>query len=223
MFIAIALIIIVAGSALFHLFNPRGLTPLASKWKTEGLARGPDLTGAGSTTKDFASAASLPLLLDLPGILIGAGFNHHQDTAIADACFVHADSPFRNAPIAERSNEPGYEARGAGARQRRGDRARHDKAKGGQRQCGAHCGEDGDQDFDPTSRRPSKLAALGLPARQQRRGLAAIRKESFACVLGHDDVHFADLIAALDARLVCALNAFGVAEQACDHSAVAAF
>jgi len=118
---AIVLILIVVGSVLFHIYNPWVLTPLASHWETmddTGLARGPKLTGAHSTTRDFASADSLPVLLDLPGSLIGAGFNHHQNTAILDACFVEADALFRNAPIAERANEPGYEAR-------------HDKAKGG--------------------------------------------------------------------------------------------
>jgi cytochrome c oxidase subunit 2 len=34
MAIAIALILLVIGSVLFHLFNPWWLTPLASHWKT---------------------------------------------------------------------------------------------------------------------------------------------------------------------------------------------
>ena len=189
----IVLILIATASVLFHL-----------------------LTGARSTTSHVTSADGLPLLRDLPGILIGAGFDHHQNSTILDACFVEADALLRDAPVAERSNEPGCDARGSGARQRGGNRAGHDKAKGGQRQSGAHSGEDRDQDFDPTTRRASKLTALRIPLRQLRRGPAAIMEESFARFLGHDDVHIARLIAALDAGLVGALSALAVAEQTRD-------
>ena len=47
------------------------------------------------------SADSLPLLLEMPSVLIGARSHSHQNAAVADARFILFGTLFRDAPIAK--------------------------------------------------------------------------------------------------------------------------
>ena len=51
------------------------------------------------------SADSLPLLLEMPKVLIGARCHCHQNAAVLDASFILFGTLRRDAPIAKRSNK----------------------------------------------------------------------------------------------------------------------
>ena len=63
------------------------------------------------------SANSLPLLLDMPSVLIGAWRHSHQNAAVVDASFILFGTLFRDAPIAKRSNKAKRQASRASGRQ----------------------------------------------------------------------------------------------------------
>ncbi len=63
------------------------------------------------------SAASLPLLLDIPSVLIGARFHSHQNATAMDTRFILMDALFRDTPVAKRCNKANRHASGASAEQ----------------------------------------------------------------------------------------------------------
>ena len=63
------------------------------------------------------SAASLPLLLEILSVLIGARSHSHQNAAVADTRFILLGALFRDAPVAKRSNKANRQASGASAGQ----------------------------------------------------------------------------------------------------------
>ena len=63
------------------------------------------------------STAGLPLLHEIPGVLIGARFHSHQNAAVVDAGFILFGSLFRDTPVGKRSNKANRQASGASAGQ----------------------------------------------------------------------------------------------------------
>src|SRR3990172_8209413 len=156
-------------------------------------------------------ANSLPLLLEMPRVLIGTRSHSHQNAAVVDASLVLFGTLFRDAPIAKRSNKAERQASGAGGRQcyryRPGENQaqagkRHDTRRDESRDDGANCSAHG----------PAQFATLFSFAGQSNIDLTIVREVTPTSVIGHDNVDVRCAIAALRDYFVRKLDALAVPE-----------
>ena len=79
------------------------------------------------------SADSLPLLLEMPSVLIGTRSHSHQNATALDASFILFGTFLRDAPIAKGSNEANRQTSGASGGECHGDRPRENQSQAGKR------------------------------------------------------------------------------------------
>ena len=109
------------------------------------------------------SAASLPLLLEMSSVLIGARLHSHQYAAVADTSFILLSALFRDAPVAKRCDKAKRHPSGARACQCYGYRPSGNPAQAGNRQE-ARGYNDGDDGANCSSDGAAKFAALCFAA-----------------------------------------------------------
>ncbi len=156
-------------------------------------------------------ADSLPLLLEMPGVLIGARTYSHQNAAVSDAGFILFGTLFRDAPIAKRSNNANRQASGACGRQCHRYRPRENNAQAGKRN-NTHRNEGRDEGANCSPHGPAHFATLFYFSAQFNIDLTIVREVASTRVIGHDHVDVRGAITALRDYLVRALDTLAVSE-----------